>query len=476
MKNYLIIDIGTSSLRVAIMNEKLDILRTEVKKRSVEVCFSAEEEWQNLFCMMKQIIQSEKREMDGIAVSSLLGWVGIDKDGNAVTPCYSYMHQCIEEYEEFRQKYTDDIIYPISRRCISSELAIFKLLELKKNHQDIYGKMSKFISLKDFINRKITGIAAIDHTSASYTMLYDVQNEEWSQDILEYSGLDREKLANLVRPYEAVGHPLDEIAAELGISSDIPVAAGSVDGSTGILGAGAVNAKTAVSVMGTTEVFFMVEDRLPFDKTKSIIVNPHVIPGLWLVGGPMGMYGGTLDWMLNNIMNRAFSVKQMDELAGNIPAGSEGVVFVPSLAGERAPFWNPQVRGTVVGMEYKHKAEHLFRAIMEANGYSIRKTVETGRDNGVCFDRVYAIGGGSKSDVWLQLKADIIGTAFERPAIEEATMAGACLLAMMAGGIKALPKAKVIKSFSANMKEKEKYDFYYEKYMRIHDKIVDLYN
>lgn len=477
MRNYLIIDIGTSSLRVAIINAKLEIINSRVLKRSAQACFDAEEEWKKIYQMMKEVVQSESADIAGISVSSLLGWVGTDESGNAVTPCYSYMHQFKEECEEFKEKYTDDIIYPVSGRCISSELSAFIILHLKNRQSDIYEKMSKMISLKDFINMKITGTAAIDHTSACYTMLYDLKKQDWSQEILDYVGLDRTKLAKLIRPYEILGRVKAGIAQELGISQNTPVAAGSVDGSTGILGAGAIEMGSAVSVMGTTDVFFMVKDELVFDKTRSLIINPHVFPGLWLVGGPMGMYGGTLEWLLKNIMNQSLDMIQMNERAALVPAGSGGVIFIPTLAGERTPFWLPSMRGTILGLEHKHKAENLFRAVMESNGYTIRRMAELGQAAGIRFNRVIAIGGGSKSDLWLQIKADIMGVDFERSAIEEASMTGACLLIMLATGMKAdhIQKMAEKKTFYSREKIKESYDVFYKKYMEVHDKACGLY-
>ncbi len=477
MKDYLIIDIGTSSLRAAIINEKLEIANSKVFRRSADVCFDAEDEWQKVYQMMKAVTESYPAEIEGIAVSALLGWVGVDERGNAVTPCYTYMHQCKEECDEFRSKFSDDIIYPVSGRCISSELSVFKLLQLKRKHKERYDKMRWFLSLKDFINMKLTGMAAIDHTSACYTMLYDIKKKTWSQDILDYAGLDSIKLAGLMYPYEIVGKVREDISVGIGISRSTPVAAGSVDGSTGILGAGAIEAGLAVSVMGTTDVFFMVEDKLSLDTTKSLIVNPHVFPGLWLIGGPMGMYGGTLDWMLKQIMNKSSDIGQMDELAETVQAGSDGVIFLPTLAGERTPFWTPQMRGTIIGLEHRHKAENLFRAAMESNGYTIRRCAELGRKAGVKFNRIIAIGGGSKSDLWLQMKADITGVDIARSSIGEASMIGACLLVMLATGTKldTLPKIGMKKMFHARPELKESYDSLYRRYMELHDKIAELY-
>lgn len=476
MKEYLIIDIGTSSIRVAAINKKMEIVRVEQLKRTAGVCFDAEKEWNIIRGMIGRITRTNKIYA-GAAVSSLLGWIGVDADGNAVTPCYSYMHQCMREYLEFKKEVSDDIVYPISGRCISPELAGFKIEHLKNKEPEIYGRLACFTSLKDYINIKLSGIMAIDHTTACYTMLYDLKTTDWNGWLIDKLGIDRAVLPKLIRPYEKLGTIRKELAREWGLVGEIAVACGSVDGSTGILGAGGIQKDTAVNVMGTTDVFFMVQKKRILDQSKSLVINPHVIPGLWLIGGPMGMYGGTLEWLLGNVMSGAKSIEQMNELAREVSEGSEGVRFYPTLAGERTPFWNSQVRGTILGMEQRHKSQHLFRAIMEANGYAIRKIVETGKENGISVDKVIAIGGGSKSNLWLQIKADILGKNFLRAAVEEATLAGSCMLAMLATG-EALEDISLSGSTGEFEFVCEKYEIYntkYQFYMEEHNKVVNLY-
>lgn len=476
MKQYIVIDIGTSSLRAALIGENLRILNIEAIKRTAEAVFDAEEEWENIFRLIKRITDKEKK-IDGIAVSSLLSWVGMDAEGYAVTPCYTYMHQCMEEYEGFHNLYTDREIYAVCRRRMSGENAVFKMMRLKNRKKEVYERLACFTSLKDFINAKLTGIMGIDHTFACYTLLYDVEKACWSRELIEKSGIDENKLPVLRRPYEMLGKIKKEIAEELGIESIVPVAVGSVDGSTGILGAGASKAGMAVSVMGTTDVFFMVHKNLCDDASMGLVTNPHVCPGFWISGGPMGIYGGAADWFIQKIMGGHWDIGKMNELAGGIPAGSGGVVAFPTLSGERTPFWNPLLRGTVLGMGMEHGPGHLFRAILEADGYAVRKIAETGKACGIAFDQVIALGGGSKSPLWLQMKADIMRTVHYKSSVEEATITGSCILLLLAGGAKPeeIPPVPVEEEFPVQEKEAEAYDAFYRQYMEIHDKVADIY-
>ena len=476
MKKYLVVDIGTSSVRAAVVDEKLQIRKTETIRRTAGVCFDAEQEWKTICVLIKKLTRTEK-QFAGAAVSSLLGWVGIDRNGNAVTPCYSYMHQENEVCEAFRKSKSDEEVCQICGRKINPEWAAFKMCTLKKRQPDKYRNMAYMISMKDFINRKLTGRTALDRTSAGYTMLYDIRKETWSSGLLEALELDREKLPELKYPYERLGEIREELLLEFGIHGKIPVAVGSVDGSTAILGAGGIKERTAVSVMGTTDVFFMVTREWKADSTQRLIVNPHVIPGLWLVGGPMGMYGGTIEWFLKHIMNQSMDIQEMNHRAAALETGSGGVQFYPNLAGERTPFWNPLFTGTVTGMRQEHRAEHLFRAIMEASGYTMKRIMEIGAASDIGFDEVTAIGGGAKSSLWLQIKADIMGKIFWSAEAEEATVTGSVLLAMLAEGKRPeeLPAVPKKECYFCRQEIFEEYEKHYERYIRSHEILQKLY-
>ncbi len=474
MKNYLIIDIGTSSIRASIMNEKAEQIRTEVFKRVSGIEFDAEQEWEILFGMLKKLTQG-CRHIDSIAVSALLGWVGIDENCKAVTPGYSYMHKCPEEHQQFLLNENPDCVYEICRRRSSAENAVFKMIHLRDSEPEVYAKIKVFTSYKDFINAKLTGIFRLDHTTAAYTLLYNLQEAGWSREMTDMTGADLSILPELARPYEQLGKVTGEIARALGIEEDTPVAVGSVDGSTAVLGAGATSAGLAVSVMGTTEVFFITHKELNDEKSHSLVTNPHVFPGLWISGGPMGMYGGTIDWYLKHIMNESKSIGEMNELAAKVPEGSEGVLFFPTLAGERTPYWNEGFRGTVIGMDRNTEPEHLFRAIMESNGYALRDLTAMAEVSEATYEKVIAIGGGSNSSLWLQIKADIMGKKIVKSEVEEATGIGSLFLAMLADGVDELPQIPYVKEYTPDQAKQEIYAGLIKDYLVKHDILARLY-
>ena len=311
MKPFLMIDIGTSSLRVVLLDDNGTVIDSKTLKRPAPECFDAEEEWKHILDMSRTLTAGISR-LSCVAISSLLGWVGIDANGAALTPCYSYMHNEPDYYQKFCDSNDVSVLYSICRRRVAPEQLAFKICRLQQEEPALYGKIKAFLSLKDFVNYKLTGISAIDHTTASYSLLYDVANRCWSSDCLQHMCLDDTRLPRLMNPWEQLGELTPEICRTLGLDAPCPVAVGSVDGSCGILGAGGTAADVLVSVMGTTDTCFLVSDKMIDDPTGSLVVNPHVIPGLYLAGGPMGMYGGALEWWLHHITNRTVSMAEMN--------------------------------------------------------------------------------------------------------------------------------------------------------------------
>lgn len=464
---YLIVDIGTSSIRASILNDRLVIESSETVKRIADIIFDAEQEWRLIKAMIARL--PERNRINGIAVSSLLGWVGTDRSGNAVTPCYSYMHQCMEQFNKFAGKYSDADVYPVSGRRMAPEAGVFKINYLQEEKPDQYDKLFCFFSLKDFINLKLTGEFAIDRTFAGYTLIYDIKQGVWSPQLISMAGIDREILPGLIRPYERLGFIKKEISRDLGIPEKTPVAGGSSDGSVGILGAGGVKKDMAVSVMGTTDVTFAISDECRLEKSMSLIVNPHVIPDLWLIGGPTGMFGGTVGWLIHNVMDDKRDIGEMNQFIEKIPAGCEGLKFIPTLLGERTPFWNPEMRGTMVGIRPVHKAEHIGKAIMEANGFTLRRILELAGQSGVSIDKVISIGGGSKSGPWLQIRSDITKLPVFAAETTEATTVGSAMLAMIMTGVPVdrLPVVNISGNCRWNGATAKLYDGLYADYLRL---------
>lgn len=476
MNPFLIIDIGTSSLRVVLLDDAGRTLSSETWKRSAPECFDAETEWAHILEMSRKVTSGVSR-LSCVAISSLLGWVGINAEGVAVTPCYSYMHNEPEYYRSFCDSNDVSALYAICRRRVAPEQLAFKICRLQQEEPALYSQITAFLSLKDYVNCKLTGIPAIDHTTASYSLLYDVGQRCWSADCLQRMCLDDSRLPPLMNPWEPLGELTPAICRELGLDAPCPVAVGSVDGSCGILGTGGTRSDVFISVMGTTDTCFLVSDKIIDDPTGSLVVNPHVIPGLYLAGGPMGMYGGALEWWLFHIMNRTVSMDEINAQAALLPPGAAGVLAFPTLAGERTPFWNSGFTGTILGLRPEHRPEHVFRAMIEANCYATRRICELLESGGGKIGPVIASGGGSSSDLWLQIKANVLKRPLCRSAVKEASLHGAYILAQMACGtpLQALEADSTSTLFPVEWACAAEYNSLYLEHMNVHQTLSEVY-
>lgn len=482
MNQYVIVDIGSGSIRAAVLNEKMQVLVSEQIKRQINICFDAEEEWKQVDSLLRKVITSgqhgvSKTAIRSIAVSALLGWVGVNKAGNPVTPCYSYMYQEISMYTEMSEKLEEMESFRICGRKPAAEWPAFLLAKIKKETPEIYQEIECLLTIKDYMNLKLTGIMGMDITSAGYTYLFDIQRCDWSKELLHFFEIDPRKVPQLYQPSEYIGRVTTELQKMWGVDSEIFVTEGSVDGSTAILGAGAYKQGMAVNVMGTTGVFFLAADTIPHCH-EDIVINPHVIPGKWLIGGPMGMFGGTVEWLKIQAGGDERYVKKLTERSKEIPPGNHQICVFPALTGERTPFWNPEFTGAVVGIRREHGMEHILRGIMEAEGYTLRCILEIAEAMGVICKNIRVIGGGAVNDTWIQIKSDITGKIFERAKMMEATLYGSFYLCLLAEGKKLneLPEIQMDCSFEPEKGNQKIYDSFYKRYMLIHKKLKEIYS
>lgn len=429
----LTIDVGSSSVRVSLYDIKQNPLCYQCEKHFADALLDVEEYWSGIEKMIISLTADHPEyEIVGACTSALLSWVFIDSSGTPLTKAFTWMDKKPEQQAAFLEKMTADEFFSRNGRRISPELAGLKLRALKDDSQLLYEHTAFLLSVKDYINYKLTGSVGMDYTTACYTMLLNVNKLAWDKKIAECLEIDFHKLPQLYKSSEIIGRISEKTSLRLGLKEGTPVAAGGPDGSVGVLGAGGVKAGESVSVIGTSDVFFAVSKKFALDSTESLCTNPHVIPGYWLIGGPTGLCGGTLDWIAEEFSEGNLSLKQLDELSESIEEGSVGLFFVPGLTGERTPFWNPDIRGTVCGLSMQHKIQHLFRAVMESNGYTTLHMLKILEGMGIAVNRILAIGGGAKSSLWLKIKANITGKPVAVPENFEATARGCAILAVMA--------------------------------------------
>ena len=310
-----------------------------------------------------------------------------------------------------------------------------KLLWLREEEPQAYARMQRLLLPKDYIRLRLTGRAATDASDASGTLLLDLGSRDWSDEILGALEIPRKWLADVFEGPEATGDLLASLAGDLGLRLGIPVAAGGGDNAAAAVGNGVITGGLASCSIGTSGVLFAHSDQLSVDPSGRLHAFCHAVPNRYHLMGVSLSAGGSLRWWRDILGNATY--QDMGRLAGQAPPGSEGLVFVPYLTGERSPHLDPLARGTFFGLSSRHSAAHMTRAVMEGVAFSLRDSLELMKQLGAAPTQVRATGGGARSDLWRQILADVFDCRIVRTVFDQGPAFGAALLASVAAGVHA---------------------------------------
>jgi xylulokinase len=341
------------------------------------------------------------------------GLVVLDEDGNVLRPAILWNDQrtaaeCAEIEERVGLK---RLIRLTGNRALTGFTAP-KLLWLRNNEPETFARIAHILLPKDYVRFRATGTRAIDVADASGTLLFDVANRRWSDEVLEALEIPHEWLPPVYESPEIMGAG-DQAAGALGV---------------GIAGPGALSI-----VLGTSGVVFAALEEYRPEPEARLHTFCHAVPDTWHAMGVMLSAAGSLQWLQSAVGGASY-----DELlreAASWPPGAEGLVFQPYLAGERTPHADPNARGAFVGLSLRHDRGALARAVLEGVAYGLRDSLELLRSVGVDAQIGRASGGGARSELWLRIVASVLGLPLERTVAEEGAAYGAALLAGVKRGV-----------------------------------------
>jgi xylulokinase len=308
-----------------------------------------------------------------------------------------------------------------------------KLLWLRDTEPANYKRLAHLLLPKDYIRLRLAGEFATDASDASGTLLLDLRRRNWSDEILDALQVPREWLPTVLEGTEEAGRLRADVASDLGLPAGIPIAAGGGDNAAAAVGSGIVEVGLASSSIGTSGVVFAHSPELVGDPSGRLHAFCHAFPGAYHLMGVTLSAGGSLRWW-RQLLGQGHSYQELMELAATAPAGSEGLLFLPYLTGERTPHSDPLARGAFFGLTARHSAAHLTRAVLEGVVYSLDDCLEIMTGLGIRVAEVRAIGGGAQSALWRQIQADVFGVPVRRMAVDEGPAYGAALLAGVASG------------------------------------------
>jgi xylulokinase len=346
-----------------------------------------------------------------------------------------------------------------------------KIVWLRDEEPENYEQVSRVLLPKDYVRLRLTGEYATDASDAAGTLLLDMRARDWSGEILDALEIPREWMPRVYEGPENTGALRESVAEELGLPPGIPVAAGGGDNAAAAVGTGIVGRGLINSSVGTSGVLFAHADEFTPDPSGRLHAFCHAVPGAYHLMGVTLSAGGSLSWWRETLRG---DYDEMVEAASDVPPGSEGLLFLPYLSGERTPHLDPKARGAFFGLTARHGAAHMTRAVMEGVIFSLRDSLEIMRNLGVPVEDVRATGGGARSGLWRQIQADIYATPIRRTVADEGPAYGAALLAGVASGAyadvdEATSVVKLRKGITELDEECSKiYEEYYEVYRSLY--------
>ena len=316
-------------------------------------------------------------------------------------------------------------LHPMSPLC--------KLVWFRERDPETFAAATRWGGIKELALARLTGSLAIDHSCASGTGVRSLESADWDPDALAVAGLEPDRLAPLVEPGRVF-----ELGADTGtgLPAGTPVVAGAADGPLANLGVGAVRPGVAACSIGTSGALRVVVERPAVDPARSVFCYA-LTPGRWVMGGAINNGGIVLRWA-GEALAPDLGEGAEDELlaiAAEAPAGSDGLMFLPYLLGERAPHWRGQERGAYVGLSIGHGRAHLLRAAIEGVSLQMALVLASVRDAGNEVHEVRATGGVARSALWRQVLADALGMPIGVPAAQHGSAFGAALVGMEALGM-----------------------------------------
>lgn len=380
------------------------------------------------------------------------------------------------------QKSVDtDKLFTITENGIDSYFGFSKILWIKHNEPENWKRIRLFMTPNQYIIYHLTGEVAIDRTSAgNLGGLFDVERNDWSDEMLNTFGIPRSMLPQrVVYPSDIVGHLTEEAAKDLLLESGTAVCAGCIDCLASTLAAGAVSSGQGVAILATSLNWGLLHSSKP--SNPKYISMPYITndKNIRYTYGGISSAGALTKWFSEEFVLDSLMLKdgapiffeELEKAASSIPAGSEGLIILPYFMGERSPIWDSKARGTIMGLTIKHTAAHIYRALMESVGYALRHVIE---DYGYSQNIPCKIlGGGTSSKLWVQIMADITGITMECMTIGVEAPVGDAYIAGC--GIGLFPDFNSIqkwtKSYSVfcpNWQNTEKYNQYYEIYKRLY--------
>lgn len=454
MAKYLLAhDIGTSGDKASLFTVDGELVRSTVA--SYQVTYSdggrAEQDpqtWWEAVCQSTREIAAGIPGEDILAVSfsaQMQCCLVVDKEGQPLRPAMIWADmRAQKQANQLIDALGDDYAYQLLGHRISSSYSIEKLMWIRDNEPEIYEKTYKMLQVKDYIIYHMTGKFVTDYSDASGTNALDLEKLCWSGAVLKAAGIRQDKFPELHNSTDVIGNLTEEAAGELGLSTTVKVVCGGGDGPCSALGAGCIEKNQMFLTFGTSAWIGGTTEQKFLDKDKIFFCFAHVIPGKYMPCGTMQSAGSAYSYARNIFCGEEIAMAKelgisnwtlVNKLVESSPAGARGLIFLPYLAGERAPRWNSDASGSFLNIRMYHQREDYMRSVLEGVAMNLDLILKSYRKY-LDIDSMILTGGGAKGDIVAQILSDVMNAEMIRPDhVEEATSIAAAVIAGVGCGV-----------------------------------------
>ena len=438
---YIGIDLGTSAMKLLLMDAHGRIKNVVSKEYPLEFpqpgwSQQRPEDWRKaLFEGIPELLAGfDGAEVAGIGAGGQMhGLVVLDEADNVIRPAILWNDgRTAKQVDYLNNEIGKDKLSALTANIAFAGFTAPKILWMKENEPENFARIAKIMLPKDYINYCLTGIHACDYSDASGMLLLDVQHKRWSQEMLDICGVSESQMPQLFESFDCIGTVKPEIAAALGLSTNVKVAAGAGDNAAAAIGTGVVGEGGCNISLGTSGTVFISSESFGVDDSNGLHAFAHADGG-WHLMGCMLSAASCNKWLLEGILNTLDYSEEQSAIEEE-KLGENHVFFLPYLMGERSPINDTNARGTFIGITMDTTRADLVQAVLEGVAFAIRDSVEVARSLGITINRSKVCGGGAKSPLWKRIFANVLNCQLEIPISEQGPGMGGAMLAMVACG------------------------------------------
>ncbi len=498
MRQYLLgIDIGTSACKVAIFSKDGKVIASASGDYSVYyphpgwVEQNPEEWWEAVCTAVRKALELgnvASEEIVGVGVDGQ-SWsaIAVDKNGSVLTNTPIWMDTRAKDIcEELSDKIGAERIFEVAGNPFQPSYTTAKIIWYQRNLPEVYDNIYKILQSNSYIAYKLTGVMSQDVSQGYGLHCFDMRTGTWSEEMCEELGIPMRILPDIYPCHAVIGAVTEEAAKASGLQAGTPVVAGGVDAACGTLGTGVLRHGETQEQGGQAGGMSICLDTYQAD--PRMILGFHVVPNCWLLQGGTTGGGGVMRWMEREFADfereegkrlGKSSLELFNEIAEKVVPGSDGLVFLPYMSGERSPIWDPDAKGVFYGLDFSKTKGHFVRAAMEGVALSLKHNLEVAEEAGAEVKVLRAMGGSANSLLWTQIKSDVTGKPIVVPSSDTATTLGAAILAgvgigMYAGFEEAVEMTVENKRFhEPNHDNFEVYEKNYQIYLELYNQLKD---